>query len=77
MIIKPLRPSNCRIKSAKGIVITAGAWSGPLLAELLKEEAWESVLTPRKGHLLEIEWPDQVPALKHGLMEIGYANVSA
>ena len=56
-------------------MVTAGAWSGKLLTAALKNEAFEDILKPRKGHLLEVEWPNNVPALRHGLMEIGYAKV--
>ena len=55
--------------------MTAGAWTGQLVAATLKNKAFEDILKPRKGHLLEIEWPKNVPALRRGLMEIGYAKV--
>ena len=33
-------------------------------------------IQPRKGHLLELS-QSMAPVVKHGLMEIGYAKVSA
>ena len=56
--------------------MTAGAWTGRLLTAALGDQSWEDTLKPRKGHLLELEWPKSVPALKRGLMEIGYAKVA-
>lgn len=55
--------------------MTAGAWTGRLLAAALGDKSWEDTLKPRKGHLLELEWPKSLPALKRGLMEIGYTKV--
>jgi len=66
----------CRIVASSGVVIAAGAWSGPLLAESLGEEVWRTALQPRKGHLLEIQPPNGQPGIRHGLMEMGYTNVS-
>lgn len=43
--------------------------------ELLGDRRWLEVFQPRKGHLLEVDAPEKMAPLAHGLMEIGYAKV--
>ena len=61
---------------ASQVVVAAGAWSGHLLADSLGEQVWRTALQPRKGHLLEVQ-PSGLPAIRHGLMEVGYTSVSS
>lgn len=65
----------CRVQARKGVVVTAGAWSGDLLADNLADDRWRSVFQPRRGHLLEVQAPPSMPPLRHGLMELGYTQV--
>lgn len=58
-------------------MIAAGAWTPQLVSMIASAEAPElagSAIQPRKGHLLEVP-AALAPAVKHGLMEIGYAKV--
>jgi len=66
---------SCSIEATSGVVVAAGAWGGDLLADSLGEEAWRTVLQPRKGHLLEVQPPLGQPGIMHGLMEMGYTSV--
>lgn len=65
---------NRTIKARRGVVIAAGAWTGPFLAEQLGNPAWKELVQPRRGHLLEVPRPEAMPVLKHGLMEMGYTK---
>lgn len=65
----------CRLSARKGVVISAGAWTGSLLADSFGEDFWRSAFKPRKGHLLELDWPGCGPKLRNGLMELGYTKV--
>ena len=74
---KSLKQWPCRIWPRKGVVIAAGAWT-PHLARMIGSAQApglaDSGIQPRKGHLLELP-ASLAPAIKHGLMEIGYAKV--
>ena len=66
-----------RIWPREGVVIATGAWT-PHLARMISSAQApglaDSDIQPRKGHLLELP-ASLAPAIKHGLMEIGYAKV--
>lgn len=64
-----------RYKATKAVVLAAGAWSGQILAAALGNAQWQNAFSPRKGHLLEVELPNNMPALRQGLMEGSYASV--
>lgn len=66
----------CRITTRKGVVLAAGAWSGHLLGSTTGDARWREVFKPRRGHLLELDPPAGMPPLHHGLMEMGYTQVS-
>lgn len=55
--------------------MAAGAWTGKLAAQAAPESSagWLSAIQPRQGHLLELG-PGRTPVVRHGLMEIGYAQ---
>ena len=58
-------------------MIAAGAWTPQLASMASSAEAdgpADVDIQPRKGHLLELP-ASLAPAVKHGLMEIGYAKV--
>ena len=65
----------CRIRTRKGVVLAAGAWSGSLLGSTTGDARWREVFKPRRGHLLELHPPAGMPPLRHGLMEMGYTQV--
>jgi len=46
------------IQARLGVVVAAGAWSGGWLARALGDAAWEEAVTPRRGHLLELDPPE-------------------
>ncbi|PRW59188.1 FAD-dependent oxidoreductase domain-containing 1 [Chlorella sorokiniana] len=60
------------VRAAHGVVVTLGAWSGIFLAQQLSDARWEGAFKPRRGLLLEMPRPDGMPAVRHGLMEMGY-----
>jgi len=67
----------CRIRPKQATVIAAGAWTPQLASMASSAEAdgpADVDIQPRKGHLLELP-ASLAPAVKHGLMEIGYAKV--
>lgn len=66
----------CRIMTRKGVILAAGAWSGSLLGSTTGDTRWHEVFKPRRGHLLELDPPAGMPPLRHGLMEMGYTQVS-
>lgn len=66
----------CRIVTCKGVILAAGAWSGNLLSTATGDDRWQEVFKPRRGHLLELQLPSGMPPLRHGLMEMGYTQVS-
>ena len=74
---KSIKQWPCRIWPRKGVVMAAGAWT-PHLAHMIGSAHApglpDSSIQPRKGHLLELP-ASRAPAIKHGLMEIGYAKV--
>ena len=58
-------------------MLAAGAWTPQLVNMIGSAGAPElaaSGIQPRKGHLLELPASSTL-AIKHGLMEIGYAKV--
>lgn len=55
-------------------IVAAGAWSGPLLTALTGA-AYDRLLSPRRGHLLEVAPPKGMPPIKTGIMEMSYAKV--
>ena len=58
------------------MVLAAGAWTGSLLGNTTGDARWRDVFKPRRGHLLELDSPAKMPQLRHGLMEMGYTQVS-
>ena len=69
-------PLPCRLVTCRGVVLAAGAWSGHLLSTATGDNRWQEVFKPRRGHLLELQLPPGMPPLRHGLMEMGYTQVS-
>ncbi len=65
-----------RLVTRKGVVLAAGAWSGHLLSTATGDDKWQDVFKPRRGHLLELQLPAGMPPLRHGLMEMGYTQVT-
>jgi len=61
------------LRGRRATVVTAGAWSGPLLSALTGAP-YDRLLAPRRGHLLEVARPQGMPALKTGMMEMSYAK---
>jgi len=62
------------IQARLGVVVAAGAWSGGWLARALGDAAWEEAVTPRRGHLLELDPPEGVAQLTRGVMEVEYSQ---
>jgi hypothetical protein len=63
-------------------VLCAGAWSGQLLDAILPPPspasgamAYRDIITPLRGHLLQIPASEGVPQLRHGVMECKYTKV--
>ena len=65
----------CRVTVRRGAVLSAGAWTGQMLADMLGDPRWEALFRPRKGHLLCFQGPTGMPPLHHGMMEMGYTQV--
>lgn len=63
-----------RVRAARGIVVALGAWSGTFLAQQLADVRWAGAFRPRRGLLLEMPRPEGMPAVAHGLMEVGYTQ---
>ena len=57
--------------------MAAGAWSADLLAQHAPHSGidWRSAIQPRKGHLLQLARPPDMPPLQSGLMEAEYSQV--
>jgi glycine/D-amino acid oxidase-like deaminating enzyme len=53
-------------------VVAAGVWSGQLLADATGQPAWQQLLQPRRGHLLEMQPPTGMPPVHTGMMELSY-----
>ena len=69
--------SSRTIRATKDIIISAGAWSGDVLADRVVDReysSWKGAVRARKGHLLEYAYPPNMPRLSHGLMEVGYTK---
>lgn len=68
-------PRLCRrVTAAWGVVVAMGAWSGDFLAEQTGETRWADAFHPRRGLLLEMPRPADMPPVAHGLMEMGYTQ---
>jgi glycine/D-amino acid oxidase-like deaminating enzyme len=70
--VQGLKTRHRNIMARRGVVITAGAWSGEFIARELAAPAWKDALKPRRGHLLELSPPSGMAPLQRGLMEVGY-----
>uniref|UniRef100_A0A7S3VMZ3 FAD-dependent oxidoreductase domain-containing protein 1 n=1 Tax=Dunaliella tertiolecta TaxID=3047 RepID=A0A7S3VMZ3_DUNTE len=55
-------------------IVAAGVWSGELLSAATGHSKYRQLLRPRKGHLLEMERPPSMAALKSGMMEMSYTK---
>ena len=55
--------------------MAAGAWSGQVLQHATGDARWTDMFWPRRGHLLEVPRPTDMPPLRRGLMEGDYAKV--
>ncbi|KAK9821274.1 hypothetical protein WJX74_007314 [Apatococcus lobatus] len=67
--------TSSRVEARQGLVLAAGAWTGRLLdAALAVHPTWAPLFRPRRGHLLELQLPDSMPPLQHGLMEVSYTQ---
>ena len=64
-----------RLTAGHGIVVAAGAWSGQVLRGATGDARWTDAFRPRRGHLLEVPRPKDMPPLQRGLMEGDYAKV--
>lgn len=83
---KGLQASGVTLRSGKRvcggrIVLCAGAWSGQLLDAILPPPspasgamAYRDIITPLRGHLLQIPASEGVPQLRHGVMECKYTK---
>jgi glycine/D-amino acid oxidase-like deaminating enzyme len=69
-VVTPLRTIMARY----GVVIAAGAWGGPFLARYMNKPQWATALMPRRGLLLEMPRPNNMPKIHRGLMEVGYTQ---
>ncbi len=65
-----------RIHAGRGVVVALGAWSGAFLADQLADVRWAAAFRPRRGLLLEMPRPGGMPPVQHGMMELGYTQVS-
>lgn len=73
--IEAVQTSKNILYRKKAIIVAAGCWSGSLIHDLLRNSdvVLDVPVKPRKGHLLVLENFNFLQ-LKHGLMEVGYAN---
>jgi glycine/D-amino acid oxidase-like deaminating enzyme len=62
------------VRARRGVVVAAGVWSGRLLADATGVPAWQQLLQPRRGHLVELMPPPGMPPLHSGMMELGYTQ---
>lgn len=60
--------------ATRSILLAAGAWSGEFLARELSEPSWKNAIMPRRGHLVELPSPSNMPPLHHGMMEMNYTK---
>lgn len=60
----------CRVQAKHGVVVAAGVWSGRLLADATGQAAWQQLLQPRRGHLLELLPPPGMPPIHTGRLHI-------
>ncbi len=65
----------CRFVARRGLVLSAGVWSGQLLAAASGDARYSALLQPRRGHLLEVAAPPGMAPVRHGIMEAGYTKV--
>ncbi|PSC67997.1 FAD-dependent oxidoreductase [Micractinium conductrix] len=74
--VTAVRSEARRIAATRGVVVALGAWTGGFLAAQLPESAahWEGAFRPRRGLLLEMPRPADMPQVEHGLMEMGYSK---
>lgn len=69
-----VRTPSRRVFARRATVLCAGAWSGQLLDRMLGCSNYSRLITPLRGHLLQIPAAAAhgVPHLTHGLMETKY-----
>eukprot|EP00879_Flechtneria_rotunda_P025536 GHRR01027138.1.p1 GENE.GHRR01027138.1~~GHRR01027138.1.p1 ORF type:complete len:339 (+),score=94.72 GHRR01027138.1:908-1924(+) len=63
-----------KVHARHGVIVAAGVWSGQLLSAVTGQAAWQQLLQPRRGHLLEIAPPPGMPPLNTGMMELSYTQ---
>ncbi|KXZ41516.1 hypothetical protein GPECTOR_420g277 [Gonium pectorale] len=69
-----VRTSEGRVTARRALVLSAGVWTGGLLATATRDPRWGSLLQPRRGHLLEMPAPSGMPPVSHGMMEMSYTK---
>ncbi|PNH06143.1 hypothetical protein TSOC_007518 [Tetrabaena socialis] len=62
------------VTARHALVLSAGVWSGGLLAGATGEAGWGRLLQPRRGHLLELAAPPGAATVRHGMMEMSYTK---
>jgi hypothetical protein len=62
------------VSAKQGVVVAAGVWSGDLLSTITDNSSWRDAFAPRRGHLLELDRPVGMPAVKRGMMELSYTK---
>ncbi|KAJ9533393.1 hypothetical protein QJQ45_026374 [Haematococcus lacustris] len=63
-----------RLRARNATIVAAGAWSGELLSQATGQPCYQRALQPRKGHLLQLPRPQDMPPLSHGAMEMAYTK---
>jgi hypothetical protein len=66
LLIMCLSAPCARLRARRGVVVAAGVWSGQLLSAATGQPAWQQLLQPRRGHLLEMLLPEGMPPLRTG-----------
>ena len=66
--------SSTSLKASRGVILTAGVWSGEILSQHFGDDRWKGLLQPRRGHLIEVDRPAGMPVLKRGTMEVKYSR---
>eukprot|EP00891_Asterochloris_glomerata_P004689 jgi/Astpho2/4689/fgenesh1_pg.00067_%23_177_t len=72
--LEEVQTATQRVAVRRGAVLSAGAWTGQMLTDMLGDPRWEALFRPRKGHLLCFQRPTAMPLLHHGMMEMGYTQ---
>jgi len=82
MLEQPVRTVHQSLHPVRAIIAQAMVAAGPqCTAARISSCSYlpcrRRLLRPRKGHLLEIDYPPSIPPLHSGVMEMSYTKVSA